>query len=147
MRLKEQIRKLRKYCRQNPGGFAMIEAKRRLSLLERFYLLSLFRVKDENIQGIQRTFRSCLQDLMCVTDIDMETVHTSEANGKRFDGILESLDLYINIEEKKIINAVNSDDLRAVILRVDETLVPLWEQMREMIVPLNLDIRLEVCDE
>ena len=125
----------------------MIEAKRRLSLLERFYLLSLFRVKDENIQGIQRTFRSCLQDLMCVTDIDMETVHTSEANGKRFDGILESLDLYINIEEKKIINAVNSDDLRAVILRVDETLVPLWEQMREMIVPLNLDIRLEVCDE
>ena len=147
MRLKVQIRKLRKYCRQNPGGFAMIEAKRRLSLLERFYLLSLFRVKDENIQGIQRTFRSCLQDLMCVTDIDMETVHTSEANGKRFDGILESLDLYINIEEKKIINAVNSDDLRAVILRVDETLVPLWEQMREMIVPLNLDIRLEVCDE
>ena len=147
MRLKEQIRKLRKYCRQNPGVFAMIEAKRRLSLLERFYLLSLFRVKDENIQGIQRTFRSCLQDLMCVTDIDMETVHTSEANGKRFDGILESLDLYINIEEKKIINAVNSDDLRAVILRVDETLVPLWEQMREMIVPLNLDIRLEVCDE
>ena len=122
------------YKEQKNGRLKQMELKKRLTILENLHL-SQVPFEDPNLfKLVRQAYCSCIQDLLFFNDIEIAIGSKDEV----FLPLLESLELYIKEEERKLIETSNEQELREVFDRVDEAIIPLWCKAREHIMPLEL---------